>query len=577
MDKNPAFVILGMASLLLIALLVGRLVAKIRIPRVTGYLVTGILIGPSLAHWLNISTLLSYESIASLQTMTDIALVLIILTIGMRFRSENIRRWRTRIFIFSASEILLTSILVGGTIFVVNYFFFGYTISEFGDLKASSMYIAVILGILAIETAPAATMLVIREYESEGPITDAVSTLIGINNLTIIIAFNIAIHYMLVPDEGLVHLIFKIFTPLGIGSLIGFVMSGWAQKLNSVPEYQLLVLGGVLLVMGSCRILGYDFLLGCFACGVVLVNSSPKAGDIFDAIKKLDYALYVIFFVIAGASLHLDALTHIGILGIVYLVCRTLGKFFGSKIGATLGKFNLPERKYTGMIMLAQAGVAIGLCQALLKMDAPGAKYISTVVFGAVVVFELIGPLGIRYGLVHAGEVPLLTLLAKKAPLGSFEGLHQIVNFFRNSIGIPQGHNVGSAKDILVKHIMRQNVNTIDHKTPFNDLLHMISHSRYDRFPIINDEGRFLGVIDYEDIRDILFDPFLSQLVVAHDLVKKVALVTYPNSTLGDVLNFFKSHPNISYLPVVDDCDPEKLMGMVSQNDVLATFRKFNK
>lgn len=575
MENNPAQVFLGLAGLFLLSLFVGRLMAHIRVPRVTGYLLTGILVGPSFAQFIGIPSLLKIKTIESMHAMSDVALVLILLTIGMRFRGESLRRWKHRIFLFSAGEIVLTFIFVFTLVILLVIFIPKLAMTSMDEQPSSGLYYGLLLGIMAIATAPAATLLVIREYESEGPLTDAITTLVGVNNLVAIISFNILIHFYLAGDTGLVTLLLRIIIPIGIGMLIGFFMSGWAQKLNTVTEFQLLVLGGALTIIALCKIFEYDFLLACFACGIVLVNSSPKAEKIIDAIKQFDYALYVIFFVLAGASLHLDALVHIGFLGTAYIVGRTLGKILGCLIGARLGKFNATAQKFSGLSMLAQAGVAIGLCQSLINMGAPGAKTISSVIFGSVVIFELIGPISIRFSLVQAGEVPLLTLLAKKASVGAFEGVHQIVDYFRSSIGLPKGHRVGSAKDVLVKHIMRTNVDTIRDNTPFHDLLHKIAHSRYDRFPIINAEERFVGVIDYEDIRDVLFDPTLSNLVVALDLVKKVALVTYPNSTLGDVLKFFQQHQNITYLPVVEDFEPDKLVGVVSQNDVLATFRKF--
>jgi len=577
MEKHPAFVFFGLAALFFIALFLGRLVAKMRIPRVTGYLLTGLFAGPSFAHLLHVNPILGAAMIEKMRAMSEIALVLILISIGMHFRGEFIRRWRQRIFLFSASEVLATWLLVTLFITTVNILITRHVLTEMGSLESSSAYLGVLLGVLAIATAPAATLLVIREYESEGPLTDAVTTLVGLNNFATIIAFNIVVHFTLMSDAGFLHLILRILVPIGIGCGIGFLMSSWAQKLSTVADYQLVVLGGSLMIMALCKFLNYDFLLACFAAGMVLVNASPKSDEIFKAIKQFDYALYVIFFVIAGASLHLEEIGYIGLLGIMYIVGRILGKLIGTFLGARVGQFSINEQKYTGFTMLAQAGVAIGLCQALVKMEAPGADFFATIVYGSVVIFELIGPVSVRFGLVSAGEVPLLTLLAKRAPSGLFEGLHQVVDYFRGSIGLPKGHQVQSARDILVKHIMRTNVNTIRDNTPFNELLHQIAHSRYDRFPVVDENGRFLGVIDYEDIRDILFEPSLSQLVVAHDLVKKVALVTYENSTLGEVLEFFRKHKNITYLPVVEDLAPEKLIGMVSQNDVLATFRKFNK
>ncbi len=575
MEDHPVFAIVALALLFLFALFIGRLVSKIHIPRVTGYLLTGLLTGPSLANLLNIPPILSHKTIEAFQIISDLALILILLSIGMRFKGKFIQRWKRQIIIFSITEIMITCILVFLSVILINSFFVKQIIEGYAQGMSSSLYIGLVLAILAIATAPAATLMVIREYESEGPVTDLVTTLVGLNNFFTIITFIIMAFFLFSPEESLIELLLHITAPLLIGTVIGFFISIWAGRLELVYEYQLLIFGGSIAILGLCSILEYDYLLASIACGVVLVNSSPKADKIINAMRQFDYALYVIFFVLAGANLHLDALSHIGLLGVAYIIARTVGKLLGGRIGAKLGGFSSTERIWTGFAMVAQAGVAIGLCNTLSKMEAPGHELLVTVVLGSVIIFELLGPTSIRFGLIRAGEVPLLTMLAKKAPIGSFEGFYQVINYFRSSIGLPSGHKVGSANDILVKHIMRTNVNTVHEDVHFDELLHFIAHNNYDRFPVVDKEDRFIGVIDYSDIRDVLFDPVLANLILATDLVNKPALIINPEQTLGEVLEIFKKHKDISYLPVVDESEPDKLLGIINQNDVLAAFRKF--
>ncbi len=576
METDPVHAILTLALLFLLALFIGRLVARLHIPRVTGYLLTGLIAGPSLAKLIDITPLLNQKSIQLFQPISDLALILILLSIGMHFKGKFFQRWRRQIIIFSITEITMTALLVLILTFLLNLFFIKQIIDGFSQGIGSSLYIGLFLAVLSIATAPAATLLVIREFESEGPITDVVTTLVGLNNLIAIISFIILSFFLITPEKSLVDLILQIIAPLLLGTIIGFIISVWAERLELDYEYNLLILGSTISILGICTILGYDYLLASFICGVVIVNSSPRAKNIAAPLRQFDYPLYVIFFILAGATLHLDALGHIGVLGIAYLSARTVGKIIGCGLGAKFGRFGTSEQNWTGFAMLAQAGVAIGLCSSITKINAPGHEIISTIILGSVVIFELFGPTSVRFGLIRAGEVPLLTLLAKKASIGSFEGLHEVVNFFRTSIGIPSGHNVGSANDILVKHLMRTNVATVSEETHFDELLHFISHSNYDRFPVVDKDDRFVGVIDYSDIQDVLFNPVLSNLILAVDLVNKPAFDIYPEDTLGDVLQIFKKHRNISYLPVIDKTDPDKLIGILSQNDVLAAFRKFN-
>jgi CBS domain-containing protein len=220
--------------------------------------------------------------------------------------------------------------------------------------------------------------------------------------------------------------------------------------------------------------------------------------------------------------------------------------------------------------------MAIGLAGTLASIWPEGGAMIQTVILGSVVIFELVGPLAVRHGLVQAGEVPILSVLRKRAPQGAMEGLHSVAHHFRINLGLPAGHNVANPGDILVRHIMRHNVETINHGTNFQELLQVIAHSRYDRFPVVDDERNFVGMINYTDIRNLLFDPDLSDLLVAKDLASSAVHSIPPDTPLREALKTFQKKRNISYFPVVDPENPKKLLGILSQNDVLAAFRKLN-
>ncbi len=228
------------------------------------------------------------------------------------------------------------------------------------------------------------------------------------------------------------------------------------------------------------------------------------------------------------------------------------------------------------MTLLAQAGMAIGLAATLSQQWPAGGKLIETIILGSVVIFELVGPLAVRHGLVKAGEVPILSLLRKRAPQSGMEGMHSVANYFRSNIGLPAGHKLDDPGDILVRHIMRLNVETIHHGTPFQKLLAVIAHSRYDRFPVVDDEQNFIGIINYTEIRNLLFDPSLSDLLVARDMVSATHHSIPPDTPLREALKTLKKKRNISYFPVIDPEEPKKLLGILSQNDVFAAFRRLD-
>ena len=572
METSFAHSFAASAAALLFALLVGRLVFRLHLPRVTGYLLTGLAAGPSLSHWTGLPPLLNATDIARLHAVAEVALALILVSIGMQFRSEHLRRWRGRLLIFSASEVGTTFLLVFVAATASNLFWVQRLVVD--DLWLSSLYIGLFLGVIAIATAPAAPLLVVREIEAAGPVTDAVVTLIGLNNLTAILFFNLAFYFLLQPDAGAGALAERLLLPVAIGGAGGLLMSLWSQRLEAVSERQVLVLGGAIGVAGLCRLLEIDMLLGCFTCGAVLANSAPRAEELLAALKQKDYVFYVIFFVQAGAALHLELLAHIGLLGAAYVLLRLVGKLLGAHWGARWGGFSAEHVRWTGTALLAQAGVAIGMATTLRASWDAGGQLVETVVLGAVVVFEIIGPVAARLGLMRSGEVPVLSLMAKRAPTATMEGLHHVAEHFRTALGLPAGHRLETPGDILVAHIMRKNVDTVLDATPFNELLRHIAHSRYDRFPVVNSEGDFKGIIDYADVRDILFDPILGKLIIAAELTKPVFQRARADQTLSEVLDVFRQHPDISYLPVVDDTNPDRLVGILNHNDVLAAFQR---
>ena len=573
MTLNPLTILTALAVVLIGSLIGGRLAARMHVPRVTGYLVIGLLAGPSFADLFGLPYAITPQALQELQLLTDVALVLILVTIGGQFRTETLRRWQQRIAYFSCGEIGLTFLTVAFATLVCNAFILKFSVPGM-SLWQTSLFFSIFLGIISIATAPAATLMVIREYEAEGPATSAILTLVGLNNFISIFTFAIAAHFLLHPAADIGLLLAKLFGPILFGGMTGFILSVWAQRLELKSEYKILILGGVASCAAISHWLDLDPLLTGLAMGVVLANSSPRWHLIRDTLREVDYPLYVAFFVVAGANLHIETLGHIGIIGIAYVVARTAGKILGSIWGAKMGQFDREKGYHVGLSLLAQAGVAIGLASSLASEWPEGGKLLETVVLGSVIVFELIGPLAVRHGLVRAGEVPILSLLQKKTPVGAVEGLHNVVHHFRASLGMPEGHRLDDPGDILVKHIMRRNVETIRNDTQFNELLRLIAHSRYDRFPVVDERNHFIGMIDYTEIRNLLFEPSLAQLVVASDLAAPAHHAVEPEQTLREAMKTLQLHRNISFFPVINPEEPEHLLGILSQNDVLAAFRR---
>ena len=550
--------LLALGVLVAFALLAGRAVAWLRVPRVTGYLLAGALLGPSVGHHLGVPTLLSDESVVRLQPLAHVALALIVFSVGGHFRLAVLRRWAWRILALVAADALIPcAVVVVAT-----------------RVAGADTSVALMLGIIAAATAPAATVMVIREYEADGELSHLILALLGMTNFVAIVGFQVVAHVVVTPDQPVSHLAFVLGAPLALGVGAGLLMSYWEERLERRAERQLMALAVLVACVGAAGVLGVSLLLTALVAGMVVVNASPHERRLFEDLQLIDYPFYVPFFALAGASLHIDLLPSMGWIGAAYVLARTVGKIAGNTLGARVGHFGPTAQRWLGLGMLAQAGVAVGFASQLSQTWGQNGKQVEALVLASVLVFEVTGPVLTRTSLVHGGEVTLVTLLSRRAPIGVFEGMHQVVEHFRGSLGIPTWHKLTRPGDMLVEHVMRRNVETVRDNLPFAKLLQVLGHSRYDRIPIVDGRGALVGQICYGEISSTLFEEALSDLVVARDLASTDPVTLRANDTLEVALHLFVEHSDVTYVPVVANDDDARLVGVVRQNDVLAACRK---
>jgi Kef-type K+ transport system membrane component KefB/CBS domain-containing protein len=545
--------LLSLGLLYSLALGAGRLSAAIGTPRVTGYLVVGLAAGPSLAH-LGLPVLITPEQIHALIPLHDVILGLIVFTIGGSFSLEAVRKIGAKRFRISAVEIGITAILVG--------------LGTFGT--GASPLTAAFLAVMSITTAPAATQMVMREYQSEGSLTDTILPLIGINNLVAIIGFIFLKNSALSATASVLTTMIQIAGPFLLGTFIGIAIAIMDQRLTRSVERQILVLAAIAIIAGLASILDMSAMLMTMVAGVVAVNASPYGRRILEELTAIDYPLYVLFFIMAGADLHLESLGHMGFVGIAYVVMRFAGKYSGCWLGARMAGASPTIRTWLGPSMLAQAGLAIGLAETLARGWPGSGETVQTIILAAVVVFEGVGPLLTRVSLVNAGEVTVLNLLVQRSRVGVGEGLQHVLSQFGSALGISPASGGKKAAGLRVGHIMRRNVEVISNRAPFDEVLKTLGHSRYDRLPVVNDQEELVGVIKYSDIADTLFDPGLRHLIVADDIASDTYLKLTPEDTLEKAIAELKNYPHDAYLLVVERNNPKKLIGVVRHNDVLS-------
>ncbi len=395
-------------ALLLSAGLVGaKLCQQVHLPSVTGYIIAGLLLGPTGFSIVTIEHLGS-----NLNHLTQIALMLIAFGIGEHIEIKKLKQYGRSLVWISLAEAVFAFLTVSTVSYLVlSAGFF----STGGWSDRDRIIITLLLGSIGIATAPAATLMVIRELRAKGPLTSTLMAIVAIDDGLAIMLFGLMVsvaHQMLghAGDPLYLSVVMSLVEVAG-SLLLGVVAASLfvlvAKRLKTDGE---LMSGGlaILLLCGEAAyFLHLSPLLAGMAVGFTIVNKAEKDVRIFRALNSFEPPIYVLFFTLAGTHLEFEALKTAGVLGVIYFISSISGKMLGIQVGGLIGKAPVMVRKYLGFTMIPQAGVAIGLIF-LLSSDEALAGYLqilTPVVLAGVFISELIGPVSARFAITRAGEV----------------------------------------------------------------------------------------------------------------------------------------------------------------------------
>ena len=589
---NAAFPSGGfLLGLMLLAGLVGAYVARlVRVPRVLGFMAAGIglkavlvwyagaRIGPDEASAASIAA----ETAAhALRPVTHLALGMILFTIGGVFEAREMRSVVAQAWRISLCEVGLTVLLVlAGSAIAA----FLVVTAPVGEISA----MVLMLGAAAIATAPAATLLVLQEYQAKGPMTETTLTLVGFNNILSIVLFHTV--FVVLSTAGVlasskvagrpVWLDLAMITvgSVVLGCLVGIVISLLHAKL-AVSE-TLLVFLALMIGLGAGRDwladperlnLSYSFLLTCLAAGATFANEAVDPERLGELLATIGVPIYAAFFVLAGYNLHLEQLLTLGWVGGAYAVFRVVGKVLGGRLGARW--VGHPENIHAtiGLGLLCQAGVAIGLAEFLRDhWDSPLAGQFYAIILGSVALFELVGPLALKHVARTSGEVKAITLLRRPGPVRA-EGLSATRVVADSMLRLVRhGHRRArtTGQPLRVRDIMRSNVRFLRPEADLDEVLHFVETSRLNHFPVVSSDNQLTGVIDYADVRDIIYDPMLGGLVTALDLANPDSPTVGGDASLDELLELFRSR-DLGCVPVVEAAGSRKVVGLVEQRDLL--------
>jgi len=538
------------------------LASRFGIPRVSAYLLVGLALGPhALLRLFDESGaanlfLLGPATETPLQAVEQLAIGFILFGVGAEFRFETFRRIGTQALVLSGAEIGLTGLLVAVAVYAGT-----------GDWR-----LAVVAPALAISSAPSATLVTLREVEAEGPVSRALILCVGHNNLAALIAFPLLLSVAFGGGNPMNATALTLLALVG-GGAIGVAA---AVGLESIDGRRELVLVGILVVLSTLGLLHWVQpgsaglgMLGCFGAGVAISNASPHADQLRRYVENTVYPLYVLFFIGAGRDLHVEALAGAGLLGLLFIVARAAGKLFGARVGLRLSGLSedLPSRFGTGL--WCQAGVALGLVATLEAAHPEATLELRNVVVASVVFFELIGPLLVRRTVVSSGEVKLANLVPRPEATGS-NAFRWVWLEIRRNLGVLGGGETPEGGGSTVRHAMRRRPVVLLESLAFERVLKALAETHADLLPVVDAEGRFKGIISYDEVKNALYDPALRALVIAEDLTNPVDDALDPNAALPAALEIMDRHQVQSW-PVVEG---DQLLGMMRRSDAYALMRR---
>lgn len=392
-------ILLGLAIALTAGLLMTRIMRLLNLPNVTGYLIAGLIIGPFCAK------LLSIEIIDALGAITTVALGFVAFSIGGEFKLSHIKQIGGKVVFITFAQALMAVVLVMGALFIV------HAISP----AIISIPTILILSAIAAATAPAATLMVVKQYKAHGPVTDALLPVVAFDDAIGLVVFSVCLGIAKTIHTGgelsfynlIVVPLIEIVLSIGTGFVLGGLLAVFCRFFKSRANRLIWTIVCVLAAVSLSEMFEMSSLLTCMMIGATFANLRKDSMPVLERVDIWTPPLFMLFFVLSGATLDVSIIPKVGIVGLVYLIARSIGKYSGTFFSAQLVKTEKPVRNYLGIALLPQAGVAIGMVQVVAQT--PGledvAQTITTVVLCATLVYELFGPVFTKWALKKAGEI----------------------------------------------------------------------------------------------------------------------------------------------------------------------------
>jgi Kef-type K+ transport system membrane component KefB len=405
--------LLSISIAMLAGLLMTRVFNRWKLPDVTAYLVAGVLIGPYCLGRLHIDGLgfVSADAVSSLSLISEVALGFIAFSIGNEFRLDSLKATGRQATIIGIFQALTAAAFVDVSLVVIHL----------AIPDKLSLAQAVTLGAIATATAPAATLMVVRQYKAKGPLTSLLLPIVALDDAVGLVVFAVSFGIAKALVSGVVDLVSILVNPLVeivasllLGSVMGWLLTKLEVLFHSNTNRRNMIIAFVALTAALAMqdfqvgpvTIGFSALLVCMMLGTVFCNLSPMSEELMEKTEKWTSPLFALFFVISGAELELGVFKDGAIvcIGLIYILFRSAGKYIGSYVSAKGTRCAPQICKYLGITLLPQAGVALGMCTTAMQLGDQG-SLIRNITLFSVLIYELVGPLLTRQALTAAGDV----------------------------------------------------------------------------------------------------------------------------------------------------------------------------
>jgi len=405
--------LLSLSIALFAGLMLSRLAKLAQLPAVTAYLVAGILIGPFLLGALGIDGLgfTNMAQVKQFSLLSDLALGFIAFSIGNEFRLSQLKQIGKQATVIGIFQACFATLIVDAALIGLH----------FAIPEALPLPSAIILGAVASATAPAATLMVVRQYKAKGPVTNILLPVVALDDAVGLVLFAISFGIAKALLNGQVDLISVLLEPvlevvcsLVLGALMGYCFSFCEKFFHSRSKRMAMSVTFVLMTVALSKLtfhigrihIAFSSLLVCMMLGTVFCNICDFSEELMDRIDRWTAPLFILFFVLSGAELELSVFSN-GItilIGVAYIIARSFGKYFGAGISSKLSDCEPTIQKYLGITLLPQAGVALGMALKAKELGDIG-NIVANITLFSVLIYELVGPLLTKIALTKAGEI----------------------------------------------------------------------------------------------------------------------------------------------------------------------------